>query len=142
MRKYFEIYEYDEVGNFLHFRHYAKGGTWIRDYDYRELSLIKEDELSDKKNNRLTSTSIGIPIEKYGYDAHGNMIRMPHLNHDDPDKPDKPNMHWDFKDQLHIVDKSDSCKAYYVYDAAGQRVRKVIEDNGIPLEERIYISDK
>jgi RHS repeat-associated protein len=129
MRNYFEFYEYDEVGNFLHFKHYANGNAWTRDYEYNKPSLIKEDKLLDKKNNCLTSTSIGTSNESYTYDAHGNMTFMPHL----------PEMAWDFKDQLQMVDKGGGCKAYYVYDAAGQRVRKVIEDNDKPIEERIYI---
>lgn len=129
MRNYFEFYEYDEVGNFLHFKHYANSAGWIRDYDFNDLSLIEEDKLLGKKNNRLTSTSIGIPTESYTYDAHGNMKTMPHLSE----------MVWDFKDQLQLVDKGGGCRAYYVYDAAGQRVRKVIEDNDKPLEERIYL---
>ena len=36
-------------------------------------------------------------------------------------------MHWDFEDQLQQVDLGGGGTAYYVYDAAGQRVRKVIE---------------
>ncbi len=129
MRNYFEFYEYDEVGNFLHFRHSANCNAWIRDYDYNDMSLIEEDKLSGKKNNRLTNTRIGTPTESYTYDDHGNMTSMLHL----------PEIAWDFKDQLQMVDKGGGCKAYYVYDGAGQRVRKVIEENGTTLEERIYI---
>ena len=55
---------------------------------------------------------------------------MPHLRADG---------NWDFKDQLQMVDKGNNCKAYYVYDGSGERVRKVIEQNGTPLEERIYL---
>ena len=53
-------------------------------------------------------------------------------------------MQWDFKDQLqrdfgkreHGAPET----TYYVYDAAGQRVRKVIEtQNGTRKEERIYL---
>jgi len=48
-------------------------------------------------------------------------------------------MAWDFEDQLQMVDKGGGCKAHYVYDDAGQRVRKVIEQNGTRKEERIYL---
>jgi RHS repeat-associated protein len=49
-------------------------------------------------------------------------------------------MVWDFEDQLHYVKKG-SEEIYYVYDAAGQRVRKVVEknNNGALIEERIYL---
>jgi RHS repeat-associated protein len=72
---------------------------------------------------------------KYTYDAHGNIISMPHL----------PLMEWDFKDQLHAtqrqVDNNGAGeKTYYVYDAGGERVRKVTETQGGKLkEERIYL---
>jgi RHS repeat-associated protein len=58
------------------------------------------------------------------------MTSMPHLQQ----------MEWDFEDQLHSVEKG-SEKIYYVYDAAGQRMRKVVEknNNGALIEERIYI---
>ena len=44
-----------------------------------------------------------------------------------------------FKDQLHEVDLGGGGTAFYVYDAAGQRVRKVHEHNGATVEERIYL---
>jgi RHS repeat-associated protein len=126
MRKYCESYEYDEVGNILFFIHHANEGDWIRTYTYDEKSLIEEQ---DTKNNRLTKTIIRGATEGYTYDEHGNMTRMPHL----------PEMVWDFKDQLQKVDKGGGCVAYYVYNASGERVRKVIEQDGNKQKERIYI---
>lgn len=130
MRNYFEFYWYDEAGNILRFDHKAKDGNWIRAYDYEEDSLIE----SAKKSNRLSRTVVHPdgqqPItELYTYDLHGNMTSMPHL----------PQMEWDFKDQLHHVEKGNE-QVYYVYDAAGQRARKVVEkNNGTLIEERIYL---
>ncbi|KAF5428248.1 hypothetical protein C5S39_11910, partial [Candidatus Methanophagaceae archaeon] len=130
MRNYFEFYEYDEVGNILKFDHKAHSGNWIRAYEYDEVSLIE----LEKNSNRLSCTVVhpngNHPIsEPYAYDPHGNMTSMPHL----------PEMVWDFKDQLHMVDKGGGCMAYYVYDAGGQRVRKVIEQNGMRQKERFYL---
>jgi RHS repeat-associated protein len=130
MRNYTEKYEYDGVGNILHFNHYANGGSWIRAYEYDEPSLIE----LEKKSNRLSCTVVHPngqhPIsEPYTYDPHGNMISMPHL----------PQMEWDFKDQMQMVDKGGGCMAYYVHDAGGQRVRKVIEQNGMRQKERFYL---
>jgi RHS repeat-associated protein len=48
-------------------------------------------------------------------------------------------MQWDFKDQLQQVDLGGGGTAYYVYDAAGQRVRKVVERSAGLREERIYL---
>src|SRR5207249_7731679 len=73
--------------------------------------------------------------EPYTHDAHGKMTAMPHLSL----------MQWDFKDQLQataqqVVNDGTSETTYYVYDAAGQRVRKVTErQNGTRKNERIYL---
>jgi RHS repeat-associated protein len=119
MRRYTEQYEYDEVGNILQLIHQAHNGNWTRTYTYEP----------GKKNNRLTSTTVGTTIETYNHDAHGNMTSMPHLSQ----------MAWDFEDQLQMVDLSGGGKAYYIYDAAGQRVRKVWEKSLGLLEECIYL---
>ena len=74
------------------------------------------------------------PVERYLHDAHGNMTRMPHLGGADP----SPNLYWDHRDQLQRTDRGGGT-AYYVYDAAGQRVRKVWEKPADIVEERIYL---
>ena len=56
------------------------------------------------------------------------MTSMPHL----------PAMEWDHNDQMREVDLGGGGTAYYTYDAAGQRVRKVWEHSGL-VEERIYL---
>lgn len=138
MRRYAEAYEYDAVGNIEQVIHYlgslsnatnpAGSVAWKRSYAYDEPNEVPQ-------NNRLTSTSIGATIagtihEQYTYDEHGNMTTMPHL----------AEMDWDFKDQLQRVDLGGGGTAYYVYDAAGQRVRKVIErQNGTRQKERFYL---
>lgn len=138
MRRYAQAYEYDAVGNIEQIIHYlgslsnstnpSGSVAWKRSYVYDELNEIPQ-------NNRLTSTTIGTTIagtshEQYTYDEHGNMTAMPHL----------AEMKWDFKDQLQRVDLGGGGTAYYVYDAAGQRVRKIIErQNGTRQKERFYL---
>jgi RHS repeat-associated protein len=122
MRNYKENYAYDSVGNFLQVVHQAIGGNWTRNYGYDEPNV-------PAANNRLTSTTVGPLADSYQYDTHGNTTRMPHL----------PAMDWDFKDQLHKVDLQGGGTAYYVYDASGQRLRKVIERQGGIVEERLYL---
>ena len=63
------------------------------------------------------------------------MLRMPHLGGGLPG----PNMHWDYKDQLRQTDLGGGGTAFYVYDASGQRVRKVWEKAPGLTEERIYL---
>ena len=60
---------------------------------------------------------------------------MPHLGGGLPG----PNMHWDYKDQLRQTDLGGGGAAFYVYDASGQRVRKVWEKAPGLTEERIYL---
>ncbi|AUB41983.1 hypothetical protein COO91_08078 [Nostoc flagelliforme CCNUN1] len=124
MRNYRQLYEYDSVGNILNLIHQVNGTTlWKRRYDYATDS------------NRLLSTSLPSDLDtqplpvRYFYDEHGSMTQMPHLLQ----------MQWDFKDQLQRVDLGGGGTAYYVYDASGQRVRKVVEKSVGLTEERIYL---
>ena len=49
-------------------------------------------------------------------------------------------MVWDFQDQLQQLELGGGGKAFYVYDAAGQRARKVIAAlSGVRRKERIYL---
>ena len=146
MGRYLEQYQYDPAGNFLHFIHHGAdpvSSGWTRDYAYREPSLLEPA----KFNNRLTRTTVGATTETYstsgdGYDAHGSMLRMPQLQA----------MRWNFKDQLRLsqrqavnADDADGNahqgeRTLYVYDATGQRARKVTErSNGTRMKERIYL---
>ncbi len=143
LSSYVERYVYDAVGNFLEMQHRGSDPFhpgWARTYAYRETSLIEDGNGGTllKTSNRLTSTTVGNnnpPPDRYVHDAHGNMTRMPHLGGAHP----APNMHWDYKDQLRQTDLGGGGTAYYVYDAAGQRVRKVWEKSANLIEERIYL---
>jgi RHS repeat-associated protein len=128
LHRYREQYEYDAAGNILALLHSAAGGNWSRVYHYDEPHSLP-------RNNRLTRTQVGQDVERYAYDAAGNMTRMPHL----------PDMAWDFKDQLHatrqqVTDTGRGETTYYVYDSAGQRIRKVTERaSGSTKHERVYL---
>ncbi len=130
LHRYHERYDYDPVGNILRLLHSTLEGNWSRHYSYDESHSHPRP-----KNNRLASTRVGQDVERYAYDADGNMTRMPHL----------PDMDWDFKDQLHAtrrqaVNIGRGETTYYVYDSAGQRVRKVTERaSGSRQHERIYL---
>jgi RHS repeat-associated protein len=144
MGTYTEQYQYDAVGNFQQFVHHGSipsNPGWTRSYSYNEPSLLEPA----KTSNRLTSSSVsGNPPlkEPYAYDLHGNMTSMPQLQA----------MQWSFKDQLYMtrrqaVNMSDQDgtqhqgeRTYYVYDSAGQRVRKVTESSGgAKRKERLYM---
>ncbi|MBT3209775.1 MAG: hypothetical protein HN347_15630, partial [Bacteroidetes bacterium] len=113
MQNYTQEYTYDELGNINQMK---SVGDWTRDYYYETV------------NNRLKNHDNQTDV--YDYDEHGNCTEMPHL----------PELAWDYKDELKEVtlDASNN-KAYYVYDAGGERVRKVVEKTGGIVEERFYI---
>jgi RHS repeat-associated protein len=129
LRSYLETYDYDPAGNFNSVSHKADNASWTRTYSYEERSPIE----SSKKSNRLTRTVVGSgqnQRDDFMHDAHGNITSMTHLS----------NLTWDFKDQLQQVDLGGGGTAFYVYDAGGKRIRKVIESqNGAPRNERIYL---
>jgi len=147
MGTYRQSYVYDEVGNIQHMIHVGSDPSnpgWTRTYFCEEDSLLEPT----KKSNRLTGTTVGSSTtETYstngdGYDAHGNMLHMPQLQV----------MQWDFRDQLRLTqrqkvndddkdgDEHRGERAWYVYDAAGQRVRKVtVLPAGQLKDERIYL---
>ena len=149
LASYVERYRYDAVGNILEMAHHD-GSTidqpgevrWRRHYEYALDS-----------NQLLATSAPGDPddlphyvaepgySQRYSYDFHGNMTQMPHL----------PLMTWDFKDQLHAASQQVRAAGgtpettYYLYDAGGQRVRKVTERQAAPDQpprrksERIYL---
>ena len=133
MGTYVEEYLYDAVGNFLEMKHRGSGpqhAGWSRKYLY-DGDL---DAPPQRRSNRLASTQPAGPNEAsrtdYTHDAHGNMTSMPHLQQ----------LVWNFKDQLEKVDLGGGGTAYYIYDAGGQRVRKVIErQNGTRDKQRLYL---
>ncbi|MGI0486553.1 SpvB/TcaC N-terminal domain-containing protein [Pantanalinema rosaneae CENA516] len=146
MGRYLQSYVYDMVGNILEMAHQGtdpKHPGWKRCYQYAVDSnrLLSTGYASDL---RMPCPTPYAPDPMYGeiytYDAHGSMTQMPHLKV----------MEWDFKDQLQatqqqVVNNGAGEKTYYVYDAAGQRVRKVTElpaaDGATPRRkhERIYL---
>src|SRR5262249_45453803 len=116
---------YDLVGNLKALQHAATDpatGSWTRAFEI------------DPASNRLLSTTIaGVGTETYGYDADGNMSGFAHLS----------DVTYDHHDQLRSSTKGAGAGAattYYVYDAAGQRVRKVTDDaGGTRTQERRYV---
>ncbi|MCP5108626.1 MAG: toxin [bacterium] len=116
LRRYTQGYEYDDAGNIMKMIHQAADGGWTRTYDYRA------------ENNRLMESVVGSITENYTYDGHGSMTSMLHLD----------KMAWDVKDRFFSMARG-TVNAWYIYDAEGQRVRKIVEKQGDIKEERIYL---
>jgi len=144
MGTYLERYIYDAVGNILSMQHRGADPAnpgWNRAYAYNEVSQLE----AAKRSNRLTSTTIGGTTEVCGYAGsggiHGNMTSMSHLSF----------MEWDYRDQLRatsrqVVNAGTPETTWYVYDNAGQRVRKITDRQAsagqVPtrMKERIYLA--
>lgn len=135
LQHYTERYTYDAVGNFLNMFHRSAHHNWGRTYRYREQSLLQPAANSNRLSETALDTHPGAPVERYAYDAHGNITRMPHL----------PCMEWNYKDQLvatsrQVVRDGQPATTYYVYDGSGQRARKVtVSEHGKRRSERFYV---
>ena len=144
MGTYTETYVYDTCGNHLSVKHTgsqpAQAG-WTLTYTYGETSPIENGNSPTtlKHNNRLTQTSLdpndGHNPRHYLYDLAGNTTYMPHLG----DGSSTLNMIWDHQDRLRQVDRGGAGQVHYLYDSAGQRVRKIWEKSAGVIEERIYL---
>ena len=112
MQNYTQMFSYDELGNLQTMQ---SQGRWSRSYIY------------DNVTNRLLRHEGTNNV--YTYDAHGNMTSMPHLS----------SMTWNSSDMLRSAGNG-TFSSYYSYNAAGDRVRKVVEKGNI-REERLYLGN-
>ena len=109
MQNYTQMFSYDELGNLQTMQ---SQGRWSRSYIYDN---VTNQLLRHEGTNNV-----------YTYDAHGNMTSMPHLS----------SMTWNSSDMLRSATNG-TLTSYYSYNAAGDRVRKVVEKGNI-REERLY----
>jgi RHS repeat-associated protein len=135
LARYTERYDYDAAGNVLSMRHRSADPArpgWTRRFTYAEPSLLEPD----RPSNRLTRCTVGSVTEVYsddgdGYDPQGGLLHLPSLGR----------LAWDYKNQLRMTAHHASAgeRTWYVYDGAGQRVRKVTEHpDGAVKDERVY----
>jgi RHS repeat-associated protein len=142
MGTYTEKYVYDPADNITVMTHQVSSGSWTRRYAYDLPSQIDPAEGS----NRLGSTSLpGDPAAgpyhaRYTYDAHGNMVQMPHLSP----------ITWDEQDRIssttrQVVGGTAAPATDYCYDSTAQRVRKTTDSQPAPgqqpkrQKERVYL---
>lgn len=121
-RLYTERYDYDAVGNLTRLEHQAVGNAY-----QRQLSL-------QPNANRLEQVQIGQTVYRYAYDANGNLIQENQSRH----------FGWDCRDRLRTyrtqaADAAPSVEAHYLYDAQGQRVKKLVRKGASNYEVTVYI---
>ena len=144
--RYAERYFYDTAGNMTLLRHSgstAASPGWRREFQHEAACQLPQ-AAAGRHSNRLTSSttrSAGGPdaVETYDYDMHGNMTVLPPLQ----------SVAWDFRDQLaatsrQVVTTGVPETTYYVYDGAGERVRKVTDTQSATprrKSQRHYLGD-
>jgi RHS repeat-associated protein len=126
-RKYSESYEYDAVGNILHLNHTLIRPDGSTQGVNRNFTLVAN-------TNRAQKVAFGNQPFAYTYDANGNMIGETSSRH----------FEWDHADRMRVyrtqTDGSEpSVHAHYLYDAGGQRVKKLVRKQGGQVEVTVYI---
>ena len=126
-RKYKERYEYDEAGNILTLNHtHFRAGGSAQGID-RNFTFVAN-------TNRLQKVTFGTQPFDYAHDFAGNMTQEATSRH----------FEWDHADRMRVyrtqTDASEpSVHAHYLYDAGGQRVKKLVRKQGGQVEVTVYI---
>lgn len=122
-RAYVQTYSYDRVGNIVKIQHSPANDTTPA----REFTIVPG-------SNRLQHVLLGATRFAYDYDANGNVTSETTSRH----------FTWDHGDRLtgfriQAVGGPVSLRAVYLYDGAGQRVKKLVRDQGGRIRSTVYI---
>ncbi|KAJ5949959.1 SpvB-domain-containing protein [Penicillium verhagenii] len=139
--RYTEHYQYDLAGNILRVQHETSLSpevSWTRDYRYEHYSAIE----SDRKSNRLTSTTVRDYVEVYQYEGGaGIMGYMTAI-------VGTSQMGWDVTGLLRSSqepatdDKMPRDETtWYVYNSDGVRVRTVTEQVSHGIETPLKVRE-
>jgi RHS repeat-associated protein len=121
VRRYAENYSYDRSGNLLRVEHVAADdGSWTASYDIDPMA----DRITAIRNGGRSLVS-----SAFNYDDAGNALTLGGLS----------GLTWDDDNQLVEVDLGGGGRAFYTYDAAGQRASKVVVRSTGVREERLYL---
>ncbi len=120
-RGYTEQYRYDPVGNIKRLEHQANGGFT------RVFALAPQ-------SNRLATMTVGTTVYDYAYDPNGNLVQETTSRH----------FEWDHGDRMRVYrtqtgNEEPPIHAHYLYDANGERVKKLVRNQGGQFEVTVYI---
>jgi RHS repeat-associated protein len=121
-RGYTETYGYDSVGSMLQLQHQNVTGGFGRTFAV------------NAANNRITSLQVGQTSYAYTFDPSGNMTSETSSRHFD----------WNYANQMKaFATQTDGAEpsvyAQYLYDSSGQRVKKLVRNQGGQTETTHYI---
>ena len=125
---YTQHYAYDLLGNIKQLRHVAASSpaSFTRTFDY-----------GSRATNYLQRVQVGgTVLADYAYDANGNVLRETQGRH----------LSWDAADQLRqfatwtgAAGDVPTLLAYYVYDASGQRTKKITQTGPATWQVTVYV---
>jgi len=123
-RSYTERYQYDAVGNMGQLKHQINGGGFVRIFSL------------NAGTDQLDILQIGANIFKYKYDSNGNLIQENASRF----------FEWDHSDRLRSFriqagNSEPSIYTHYLYDAAGQLVKRITRKSGMTVNCTVYIND-
>jgi RHS repeat-associated protein len=121
-RAYTETYVYDRMGNMLRLEHGNSAERFTRVFTV------------ETSNNQLRHVDIGANRYDYHYDLNGNMTSEAASRHFEWNHSDKMKA---FRTQT--AGAEPSVHAHYLYDAVGQRVKKLVRTQGGTVEVTHYI---
>lgn len=138
---YVERYLLDPGGGLAEMTHRSLGASpvgWTRRFTADAPGRI--EGLAAQTGNALSRSTLsadGTPPqdETLLYDPMGQVIRLPHLG----GAPGQRNLSWTPDRRMSEADLGGGGRAYYMYDASGDRVRKVWEKSPGLIEERLYL---
>ena len=146
-KPYREDYQYDPAGNMLAMshsfngtpgwtRHFGMGGLPPKEWDQAWREHLNGGDWDDPPGNQLTHVGDDDPStpQTHIYDPNGNLISETTSRH----------FEWDHSDRMRVyrtqtAGAKPSVHAHYLYDAAGQRVKKLVRKQGGGYEVTVYI---
>jgi hypothetical protein len=122
VRGYTERYRYDPAGSLLALRHNSSSAGFTRAFTPKAA------------NNHLRRMKVGDDVFAYSYDAAGNVRGEATSRHFEFNHADQMKV---FRTQTEGAEPS--VYAHYLYDATGQRVKKLVRKQGGQVEVTHYI---
>jgi PKD repeat protein len=116
-------YEYDRLGNILDLYHHGGAGNIY----HRVFNAGSSNPF--EISNLATSISYVSTTINYAFDANGNQIS----------EGSSRSFEWDFGDRMRGFAEGTSVRAAYLYDAGGQRVKKIVRNQQGDSVVTVYI---
>jgi RHS repeat-associated protein len=144
---YREAYRYDPAGNLLSLHHSTAATAWARDFGMGGLTPQQwnqawpdhvgiSGEWTNPPGNRLTHVGDNNPTipQSHFFDANGNLIQETTSRHCEWDQADRMRVY-----RIQTDGAEPSVHAHYLYDAGGQRVKKLVRKKGGQVEVTVYV---